>query len=186
MYSVNNWGLFSTRECSRIDNHNYNQSHILSMKKDMCTCMLFHPENLWPFILEYKQETHWLAFLCVHTCAARLVVISLFAILTHTLTDIHKFTTHRCTQSNIREANSRRYIFILIVPARAPFNYLPTPPTLTWVSLGALGHMFGFSNEERSLEDARAACEQQVGSHWFALMLIMIMTMSAISYCDCK
>lgn len=79
------------------------------------------------------------------------------------LTDIHNFTTHRCTQSNIREANARRYIFILIVPARAPFNYLPTPPTLTWVSLGALGHMFVFSNEERSLEDARAACEQQVG-----------------------
>ena len=58
--------------------------------------------------------------------------------------------------------NASCLVNVWTVSERAPFKHLPSPPTLTWVSLGALGHMFAFSNETRSLDDARAACEQQV------------------------
>ncbi|KAK7098291.1 hypothetical protein V1264_002623 [Littorina saxatilis] len=53
---------------------------------------------------------------------------------------------------------------------QAPPYYLPTPPTLTWTSLGVVGHMFGFSNQTCSLDDARKACRQQAGKVYLATL----------------
>lgn len=66
-------------------------------------------------------------------------------------------------------------MIITPVPESAPARYLRTPPTLTWVSLGTIGHMFGLSNERVSLEHARAACKQQVGTGCFFGLLDVLL-----------